>query len=192
MTGLWKQVPTNNDLNYVALNEEGIQEMLSTFTQIYDKLSDEKKIQIQQDMEKSNELYNKTYYTPKLEELYIGYECEIQSSYGWKLGTWPNVLKKDSVSGMTSNSIEGILNNSRWLRTKYLTAEEIRAEGWLDNDEQGIGKDTFFFKNGYRLEFKTNYYTTITPSHNREMGPVLAGITKSINEFKKLTEQLNL
>lgn len=72
------------------------------------------------------------YYIPDIEDIHIGYECEIQSSWGWQKGTWPNILHEDTITGFNIER-KGIVESTKTagLRTPYLTREQIEAEGWI-------------------------------------------------------------
>lgn len=51
------------------------------------------------------------YYTPKLEELVEGFDCEIMTSYGWVKGTYPEILREESLNNFGA-SIEQQTNQS--------------------------------------------------------------------------------
>lgn len=72
------------------------------------------------------------YYIPEIEELYVGFECEILSSYGYQKGVWPKVLREDTLTGFELAEIKDILRttNGTSIRVKYLDQEDIESLGW--------------------------------------------------------------
>lgn len=82
-------------------------------------------------IQKKMESQNTKYYTPSIEEFYIGFECEIQSSYGYQLGIYPNILKQDTLAFQTlidKGELETLKLST--IRVKYLDKEDIESLGW--------------------------------------------------------------
>lgn len=75
------------------------------------------------------------YYTPEIEEFYVGFGCEILSSYGWQSGTWPDVLNEDTLTGFDAHNA-GIFYATRnaSIRVKYLDQEDIESLGFKYNN----------------------------------------------------------
>jgi hypothetical protein len=74
------------------------------------------------------------YYKPDIENLRIGYECEINHSRGYSKEYIPTIIGyKDEESAYThelTNIIHMIDDGYGEVRTPYLTKEQIIAEGW--------------------------------------------------------------
>jgi hypothetical protein len=70
------------------------------------------------------------YYQPKLEDLYVGYECE-EGSYipgtGGQLGNWQ---PKVHEAFMTNDDYVAMDADVQRLRTRYLTQKQIEDEGF--------------------------------------------------------------
>lgn len=63
------------------------------------------------------------YYTPSIEDIYVGYECEMKTPDGWKQFAYLH------YNDLDFSIIEEDLDMGN-LRTPYLTKEQIEAEGW--------------------------------------------------------------
>jgi len=82
------------------------------------------------------------YFTPDIEDLRIGYECEICINYGYESFNkgeeiWkPKVINlKDSEGaylGELGDILAGIDDGYQPVRVPYLTEEQIVAEGWTE------------------------------------------------------------
>ena len=75
------------------------------------------------------------YFTPDIEDIRVGYECEVLSSYGWQPGFWPGVLMEDTLTGFDAQDNGHIVATKNLIamnsiRVPYLTKEQIEAEGW--------------------------------------------------------------
>jgi hypothetical protein len=70
------------------------------------------------------------YFTPDIEDLYVGYKLEIKGPHDvdWQ----PIVLGKDAIWHQFTN-LENLGQAMEQLRVPYLTKEQIEAEGWIDN-----------------------------------------------------------
>ena len=62
------------------------------------------------------------YYTPAIEDLYVGYECEIRPSSESELPWVSYTISAD-------NTPKGYFKYGK-IRTPYLTKEQVEAEGW--------------------------------------------------------------
>jgi hypothetical protein len=152
------------------------------------------------------------YYTPKEEDLFLGYEAQVYESFpqynerntvthyesswrytvldsGYKLNYWRNQLKDEH------------------LRTPRLTPEQIEAEGWVKKEETwGTG----YVKNGYREDLKRGVRYTVRMWRDKiaihaympstedlwslsgKWTVLDACVCPSINEFRKLIKLLNI
>lgn len=152
------------------------------------------------------------YYTPQIEDLFIGYECEVYNQCTNKLikkVEWNTV--KVALHGETGNSIgitqcKNYLKNEK-LRTKYLTKEQIEAEGWSPEkilwegkDEQDIHVDGFSKSISeilwYDFLFEEGKITIIKKYYRNEVAQVcetiFSGNCPSINEFRKIQKLLKI
>lgn len=153
------------------------------------------------------------YYTPTIEEFHVGFECEIQSSYGWQKDEWPKVLSLDSLT------FQDLINNGfivatkkAGIRVKYLDKEDIESLGWVltsqyaDPDNRKywweIGKLIPHAKEmwhslgnwKYRLSIGDNNRIHIDGRNIMNGGQrvIFNGIIKNKSELKKLMKQLNI
>ena len=68
------------------------------------------------------------YYTPNLEDLYIGYECEIRTPLKWITGIFPELVYLNPELNEFGND-ELMRAAHAILRTKYLIKEQIESLG---------------------------------------------------------------
>ncbi len=76
------------------------------------------------------------YFTPDIEDIRVGYECEICPHLGYD-NTWiPTVGRCEQNSAKDCNQDEltydCLIDGYVGIRTPYLTREQIEAEGWED------------------------------------------------------------
>jgi len=133
------------------------------------------------------------YYTPNIEDIYIGYECEIYSQTSNKLISdvkWHSVkvdYYHDETRTLNVNNIKKVIRK-RHIRTPYLTKEKIEEEGWeitfntIDEIyfQKGKYKMEYFQKDKELLIGEDLYY----PNYN--------GSCPSINEFRYICKLLNI
>lgn len=164
--------------------ENKIDEILTKATSIESKVIDMWKYQNM----------NKLYYTPKIEDLFLGYECE---AYMWTDGEeskWqPFILdaitKRDSdlsSAYFTSDALE-----QQKIRTPFLTKEQIEAEDW----RVSAGKDfrvTLFRKDKYTLGYNWGNKTMKIATFSEESHTIYKGSCASINEFRKIISYLGI
>lgn len=136
---------------------------------------------------------NNKYYTPDIEDIRVGYEYE---QYHPKLytnndgeienrSTWDkNIIKEPLMYGDTlSKNIE-----KKYIRTPYLTKEQIEAEGWE------IVQENYCVKNQYRLSLLPNnmIHISVTNVSTVNMKTLFIGNCPSINEFRTICKLLNI
>lgn len=63
------------------------------------------------------------YYQPTIEEFCVGFECEIETSWGYSKGEWPEVLKLDTLSGFEKDIIKA--TKMAGFRVKLLDSQDI-------------------------------------------------------------------
>lgn len=134
------------------------------------------------------------YFIPDIEDLRVGYECEYhsKSQLGWiKLMVHDYHFRTKIPKGYTGISIFNIseyLRQDNWIRTPYLTKEQIEAEGWKINPDIHMLNGNAFKKDEWELEWTGKYIKIWKPN---QFG-IYKGECKSINEFKTLMKWLKL
>lgn len=141
------------------------------------------------------------YYTPNKEDLYIGYEyqharvrkegipydCEIV--FEEYVEYWKNMILED----LKVPDVAFMLHlDSRFIRTLYLTKEQIEREGW--KEDRG-----YYVKNNIYLSYneEDNNFITIDAgdpftSDACDNDFIFKGECKSINEFRKICKFLKI
>ena len=139
-----------------------------------------------------------SYYTPTIEELHIGYQCEI--TYAKDLiGTRDEYFFKYVVEPQYFNERDYVA-----IRTPFLTKEQIEAEGWKHTGGELIFSATQYFEK--KLIYNDEVQRTLemrweSSKHSMLIGydggdfalyNVFEGEIKSINEFKTLLKWLKI
>ncbi len=128
------------------------------------------------------------YFTPNIEDLYVGYECEINNIHG----KWESI----TITFTNSNSFYKtdlaevcLLVEDKYVRVPYLTKEQIEAEGW--KPEQSYFRKNnlylFFENNELEIEFGEPFTWDASDSDVRYKGEC-----KDINTFRKLIKLLGI
>lgn len=102
------------------------------------------------------------YFTPSIEDIRVGYECEKAiidfSSTGGKPLDWKKYIIGQDMDveekGLREMS-QYVLWNTGGLRVPYLTKEQIEAEGWIKQDNKFNEEQRVAWKPDY--EFKTDF-----------------------------------
>lgn len=113
-----------------------------------------------------------TYFTPDIEDIRVGYECEI----GHYTYEYPNGLSKAKENWektiIDEQNISDLINLGTilnkvdypiiWIRVPYLTKEQIEAEGWkvLDKKSPFTGKP-YLFQKKYEIYFNEPHTLTL-------------------------------
>jgi hypothetical protein len=140
------------------------------------------------------------YYTPKIEELHVGFECEIQSSYGWQKGSYPTIFQEDTLSGFEVNDLgvfKTLEKRYKYLRVKYLDREDIESLGWVKSlykTTEVYQLDKFVITSYSRLEEDGLVIDiSLLPSFkDSELRRIFRGIIKNKSELKRVMEQLTI
>jgi hypothetical protein len=155
------------------------------------------------------------YYTPKLEEFYVGFEYERKEESGkldinktnYKLEWIPQIF---TIEELLTYSFEAEDNyfkihlEQEQFRVKYLDQEDIESLGFKYTGKT-VGlwfkKEGFFDTPGGRHRL-TKYELIYFPNNNElhiegflgndSEGKLFEGIIKNKSEFKKLLKQLNI
>ena len=138
------------------------------------------------------------YYTPDVEDIHIGFECEINYPKGW-IPIKVEDLYTDSDGYGNAYEVEHTIKNSpQDIRVLCLTKEQIEAEGWKVTQqmmycEHIMSKDkNSLIYNSVNRElrlFKPIEDMGIELDYNKI---VFDGSCKSINEFRVIIKLLNL
>jgi len=147
---------------------------------------------------------NNKYFTPDIEDLCVGYECEINNIHG----KWESI----TITFTNSNSFYKtdlaevcLLVEDKYVRVPYLTKEQIEAEGWeyknRSTDLWFERKQIFLRKDGYHLEnIKLQYglhdyrlkISFVYVGDDEESTGAYLGECKDINTFRKIIKLLEI
>jgi hypothetical protein len=156
----------------------------------------------------------KLYYTPKIEDIRVGYQCEIKDYHSNPFT--PYTFSESDFAWGDSETFETDFNRYTKddminIRTPYLTKEDIESCGWTNNGTNDGYKTNFSIigsKSGkiefgslFELEFfipvttpwiiiKHNYCYIENGKEYNKTDICYTGRCKSINEFKYITEEL--
>lgn len=135
------------------------------------------------------------YFIPEKNELFVGYQCEILKndtpSNRWKEHTWYPENYFD-----LSNSIISI-------RTKYFDRQGIESLGWIRDTTKTGGRGqnyrlglhwilNFFTAARVEGELITEMCPFITMTLDYAPHVIFRGFCRSINEFKRIIDYLNI
>ena len=122
------------------------------------------------------------YFTPDIEDLHIGYECELKETDSWNI----TVLDEDHVVGI----IYLKQRHNYDVRVPYLTKEQIEAEGW-----ELLSEDKYlqFIKPGYSISYVEKLHLLIVIVLEEKQSNVrYSGKCKDINTFRKISKLLGI
>lgn len=130
------------------------------------------------------------YFEPNIEDIRIGYECEICPNKGYDDNWIPIVGKceESPENGVKSGNLDDLtydclIDRHVGIRTQYLTKEQIVAEGWIQLT------DTCFKKDKIHLDFS---YKDGIEVHLGEGTYLFQGDCKDINTFRYIIKLLNI
>lgn len=141
------------------------------------------------------------YYTPELEELHFGFECEVYNSTERYMFEAKNGWIKTCI-GIVNElrfmpTILSLINDSQ-IRVKYLDREDIEECGWeksgTENDLYSINwiENPTERENAIWLkQFDGNRLQIIDSRHKWHVS-LFHGTIKNKSELKKLMKQLNI
>jgi len=135
---------------------------------------------------------NNKYYTPSIEEFYIGFECECVG-----------VINNNTIYNKTKILNEDTLYKSLkgTCRVKYLDKDDIEELGWKFFGMPMIENGHIVYRICYPKEemraLVSKYVLSHTPHINHlkilnENGLLFIGTIKNKSELKRLMEQLNI
>jgi len=138
------------------------------------------------------------YYTPEIEEFHVGFECEIQSSWGMQKGIYPSILREDTLTGFQLQKIgetETLKKVISGIRVKYLDKKDIESLGFSYYKTHPGMEQMEFDKGEYELTYDPNFKGKQWLRINLEgEGDVtlFSGSIKNLSELKILLKQLNI
>jgi hypothetical protein len=123
------------------------------------------------------------YYLPKIEEFYVGFECEILDA-----APPENDWKQETIGKFHSFELLSKWLDAGEIRVKCLDEQDIIYLGWHDN--------LFLDKDGYiyRIEHingKVLIYKIMTAAHKQDMVLFLGNI-KNKSELKRIMQMLKI
>lgn len=153
------------------------------------------------------------YYTPDIEDLRIGYECEVEfyDNNNWTLVILEGISKKEGFINTNDGDcyIDTIgPNRFKNIRTPYLTKEQIEKEGWSPIELKG-----WMYMMGtpsYRVGFKKGNYFLVLDTRKPHIEIVAQDVClidwlpeipesfritipcPSINEFRTISKLLEI
>lgn len=145
------------------------------------------------------------YYTPDIEDLFVGYECEMQWSCGYD-PTWTpytiRVTDEEGAYGEIGFTFDMLDDGASAVRTKYLSQEDIEGLGW-EYDEDSIRQLPLlrFVKyesgrvcNALWLDEDEHTIDIIENNFNGGGGyfTIFKGECKSINELRKIMKMIGI
>ena len=141
----------------------------------------------------------KNYYTPKVEEFYVGFEYEIASiDDNWNIRSW-----NEKIFDLETN-LSLIRTHPNYQRVRYLNNEDIKSFGLNHVGGKLNGTTLQKFKGkvekGYYLHITSTKFSfgsvlriETSVSKNSEKTLVVHSVTiKNKSELKKLLTQLNI
>tara|TARA_R110000868_G_scaffold1729_4_gene13897 strand:- start:3698 stop:4117 length:420 start_codon:yes stop_codon:yes gene_type:complete len=128
---------------------------------------------------------NKEYYTPNIEDFFIGYECEVNWSSGYSKEFTPFIFTLKNKEGVYTNNYNDALiaydDGYAEFRTKFLCKQDI-----IDLSFKYSEQHNAFFKDKYKIAFTQNQSVLIGLVKNHNPRVIFEGKCKSKNELKKL------
>lgn len=142
-------------------------------------------------------LYDSTKYFPTpIEDIRIGYECEILEGFNWNKYIAPNPrkgIKNDYWLYDKILAYSAERDDAKLIRTQYLTKEQIEDEGWKEISEYNYEK----VNSNITMHYGEDHYLWImhpakTILKEEYLANSFKGDCKSINEFRTICKLLNI
>ena len=146
------------------------------------------------------------YFTPDIEDLCIGYECEYNFARAYtdefhfvKIG-YKNVTPgKGGYTNELTDMIHLIDDGAAAIRVSYLTKEQIEAEGWKHIGGKMLsGAEQIYNKGIFNLYYTTSNLKLQVVNDEEDWSPEVQGgvkfegFCKDINTFKKIIKLLGI
>ena len=129
------------------------------------------------------------YFTPDIEDICIGYECEINNTHG----KWESI----TITFTNSNSFYKtdiaevcLLVEDKYVRVPYLTKEQIEAEGW--KVDYTLGDFDYYVKTVNDEEYELEFCYKERININIWKRTLYHGECKDINTFRKIIKLLGI
>ncbi len=103
------------------------------------------------------------YFVPDIEDIRVGYECEIKPTGSEEFDWMPYVINGDNAFRHYETKGRGATS----IRVPYLTKEQIEAEGWKPVNTGGLENGCM---NGRCAFTKGNYFLIIPSQPNTKLG----------------------
>lgn len=132
------------------------------------------------------------HYVPAIEDVKVGYECEINESLGYSEIYTKRVIGYKEDTGAYTNEVSNIINmiddGYGAIRVPFLTKEQIEAEGWKFKD-QVTARTCTYIKDGFTLAYNKEDHR-LRIARDSDMFQILDCTCLSINEFRYLNRIL--
>lgn len=135
------------------------------------------------------------YFTPDIEDLHIGYECEEHTPYS--TDEWSKVIIEDfgSESDFDLQRCRDFIFMDK-IRVPYLTKEQIEAEGWKFIKKHPGTECCDFEMGKYYLDvdfdFRENIHLRIYDGEYENEFNYFSGKCKDINTLRKIIKLLGI
>lgn len=160
--------------------------------------------ELTEEIDKFEKMNNELYYTPDIEDIRVGYECEIYmpQDINWENYNWQKYI----LETKHFNNEQPYFPLTSKIRTPYLTKEQIEAEGWefketnkirywyqKQSPEKGGNWHGYYIYEAKLIHDPEMNYLKILYSFNAvEDECVFEGECKSINEFRTIMKLLKI
>lgn len=144
---------------------------------------------------KELDMEDNKYFTPSIEDIRVGYECEVNWVSGWKKHVLDESLHVYSTHNVFVTAAEAIKREN--LKVPYLTKEQLESEGWIEGSK---GITTHPDGHPFWIFIKGNFWLNYVPNNNfmvimKNQEPLLyifQGECKDINTFRYICKLLNI
>lgn len=123
-------------------------------------------------------LHDSKYFTPDIEDIRVGYECEIDAP-AWK--------SKKFIVDENQFQYADFCINAGILKVPYLTKEQIETEGWIETESHSVFKKDKYSL-GYAKPFDGCPLIWVRISEDY----IYQGQCKDINTFRYICKLLNI
>jgi hypothetical protein len=141
---------------------------------------------------------NNKYYTPEIEEFYVGFEYEVYNWGGWM----KQIYEQNSFLQMWGDEYEFEKIEPGYIRVKYLDKEDVESLGWVvELFDLPSGDSRSVYKLGHHVITSWIVYddngltidiSTLPQLNNGSLNRVFRGKLKNKSELKKLMKQLGI
>lgn len=122
------------------------------------------------------------YFTPSIEDIHVGFECELQDEKHWN--SFKFYRKYDFEIDLERRI------HTQTIRVPYLTKEQIEAEGWKEGDTPGFFDKIIDPKDRWFIDWEKEKQLITIGDNENEVN--YTGPCKDINTFRKIIKLLNI